>query len=152
MIYIKKLRRSIPVLLPHTNLENLEAIKAKEMFVKFLKEGSSYNDISKYPDYMSYASGELLAYILPDIIKEMLLRKDYNGNYLIYQILAAIDPNYGEKEYTRNNVYVERFSKIREFFDTATIKDINTLLFAIKDEPPLPLEEIERISVYWKII
>jgi len=70
---------------------NWETDKAKKMFEHFISDRFSYDAISNYPDYLSYASAELLHDILPQMIEEMIKRKD-TDNFLIYKIISALDP------------------------------------------------------------
>lgn len=86
-------RPSFDVLIPHSrHRPNWETPKAEALFNSFIDNGFSYDEMSNAPDYLVFASAELLFLILPKMIDEMLERND-TVNFLIYSMLSAIDIN-----------------------------------------------------------
>lgn len=124
---------------------NSESCKAEQVFLQFVTKGFSYDEVSNHPDYTVYASDEMLAFMLPLIIDEMLLRND-TQNYLVYPILTAIDPALK----ISSEIYNERFREMVPLITESTTAKICALLAVIWDDPPDSIEQLERISTYWK--
>jgi hypothetical protein len=122
---------------------NFESIKAEALFHRFVEKGFLYKEISDRPEYMNYASSEILLIILPIIIDEMLSQKD-TDNYLIYHVIAAIDPT-GDG----SSLLSERFHKMKPLIEKSTVEKICLLIDTIKNDPPVPIERIEMISSFW---
>lgn len=121
-----------------------EADKAASMFRKFVSDEFSYDDIANHPDYMVYASAEVLARILPLMIDEMVTRAD-TGNFLIYHVIAAVDP-FGEgKAWT-----AERTEELVKLLDKKTADKIYKLIAILRTDPPVPIERLDRILAFWK--
>ena len=122
----------------------LEAAKAKAMFGRFMSGGFSYDEISNSPDLPAYASAEVLATILPLMIEEMLARQD-TGNFLIYPMIAAVDPSGEGKAWM-----AERTEELAKLVDHRVAEKILELLTAARVDPPVPIERLDRIFAFWK--
>jgi hypothetical protein len=122
----------------------LDAAKAEAMFRRFMSGGFSYDEISNRPDSPAYASAEVLATILPLMIEGMLARED-TGNFLIYPMIAAVDPS-GEGRAWR----AERTEELAKLVDHKVAEKILKLLTAARAEPPVPIERLDRIIAFWK--
>lgn len=130
-----------------------EGCIAEKMFCKFLTEGFSYDDISNHPDYTVYASAEMLAFMLPLIIDEMLTRSD-TDNYLIRPIIISIDPFIERtadpiKEQTYM-IYDKRFHDMVPLISKAAIEKFLAFISAIWDEQPMMVSQLQRIKSYWE--
>jgi hypothetical protein len=123
---------------------NLESVKAEAMFRKFINGGFSYDEISNHPDYPVYASAQVLVFILPQIIDEMLARND-TGNFLIYHVISAIDP-IGQND----REVVARAKEVISLIDKKTGDKIYKLLAALKNNPPVPVERLDKIIAFWR--
>jgi len=120
-----------------------EAAKAKAMFGKFMAGDFSYDEISNRPDYPAYASAEVLATILPLMIDEMLVRGD-TVNFLVYPLIAAVDPSEGR-------VWMkERTKELIKLIDHEVAGKILRLLMALRADPPVPIERLDRLTSFWK--
>lgn len=122
-----------------------ESEKAEIMFKRFISEGFSYDDISNHPDYPAFASAELLHDILPQMIDEMLERKD-TVNFLIYPMISAINPSKDPKF----PAYEERAQKLISLADKHFAEKACKFLEALADEPPIPEDEFDRVRNFWK--
>jgi hypothetical protein len=122
----------------------LDAAKAKAMFGRFMSGGFSYDEISNRPDSPAYASAEVLATILPLMIEEMLARED-TGNFLVYPMIAAVDPSGDGKAWM-----AERTEELAKLVDNRVAEKILKLLTAAHAEPPVPIERLDRIIAFWK--
>ena|SRR6218665_2446662 len=132
------------VLMPHMRKNpNFETSRAEEMFNRFLDEKFSYEEISNHPDYLVQASAEMLADMIPWIIEDMLKKKDLE-NYLIYPIIMDIDLQAYEIPTAR-----ERVEKLIELANLPFIEKICIFLDHLKDDPPIPQEEFERLHLFW---
>ena len=122
----------------------LEAVQAEAMFRKFISGGFSYDEISNRPDYPTYASSDVLASILPLMIDEMLARGD-TENFLVYPMIAAVDPS-GEG----TAWMAERAEELAQLVDHEVAEKILKLLTAVRADPPVPIERLDRIAAFWK--
>lgn len=136
-------KKKIELLAPYIN-RTLEGIKAEGMFQEFMSGRFSYDELSNHPDYPVYASAEVLAAMLPLVIDEMLLREDTN-NYLIYPITTALDPSGDGHAHI-----AERTGELARIVDRGTIDKVLKLLAALGNDPPVPIERIDRIVAFWK--
>jgi hypothetical protein len=121
-----------------------EATKAEAMFKKFLSGGFSYDELSDHPDYPAYASADVWRVILPLIIDEMLARAD-TTNFLIYHVIAAVDP-LGEG----SDHVVQRNEELAGLVDNEVAEKVLTILEAVKTDPPVHVERLDRIIAFWK--
>lgn len=143
--------RNYDVLMPCVRKDlNWESEKAERMFLRLLKDGFSYDDVSNHPDYPAYASAELLHEILPLIIDEMLKRQD-TDNFLIYHVISSLDPEampeiLGSED--RNNL--ERAKKIIEIADKSFAEKACQFLEAMKENPPNGPEQVDRLLSFWQ--
>jgi len=119
-----------------------EQISAKNLFRSFIENGFSYDELSRKPDFMAFASSYTLSIIFPDLITNMLERND-QYNFLIYGILTAIDPA------NEMDIYKERSNQLRLMLDKNTIKQICKLLSSIENDPPVEPERLQRIKESW---
>jgi hypothetical protein len=145
------------VLIPYARAHpNWESQKAEALFETFVAEGFSYDSISNKPDYMVYASAELLAIILPLMIDEMLHR-DNTDNFLVYPMLTAIDPRVtvidlessDETMKKDDAVYQERANKLLDIIDGDFIEHICRFLLALVDDPPVPRARLNNLLKFW---
>lgn len=123
---------------------NGESHKAHELFDKFIEEGFSYGGISDRPDYLVYASAEYLIVLLPQIIDEMLARGD-TGNYLVYQIVNAIDP-----ESSKLELYKQRSREVIQMADRSFSEKVCRFLDALTLEKPIPEDQLKRLIKFWQ--
>ena len=112
---------------------NGETDRARALFTKFLNDGFSYDDISNHPDWLVYASAETLSIVLPQMIDEMLRRKD-TVNFLVYPMITAFDPN--PELSGSSELYKERSAKFITLADSDLIDKICEFLAVLKIEPP----------------
>lgn len=119
----------------------LDAAQAETMFRKFMSGGFSYDEISNRPDSPAYASAEVLAIILPLMIDEMLARGD-TGNFLIYPMIAAVDPQ-------GNAWMAERTEELAKLVGHEVAEKILELLTAVRADPPVPIERLDSIAAFW---
>jgi hypothetical protein len=138
-------KSTVPLLVPFAR-ENLtlEASKAAAMFDRFVSGHFSYDEISNQPDYLVYMSAEVLAITLPPIIDEMLARRD-TGNFLIYPLITAVDPSGGGRAH-----FAERTAQLAELAGKETTEKIVKLLYAIRDEPPNSVGQVDRLVAFWQ--
>jgi hypothetical protein len=134
-----------PTLIPfYQNQSNGESHKADAIFREFLSGNFCYDAISNHPDYMSYASAETLVAILPLIIDEMFRRGD-TGNYLVYPLISAIDPD--ERTIPE---YTERTQKFIALADKALTEKICKFLAEMEIDNPVTDERLAAISAFWR--
>jgi hypothetical protein len=74
----------------------------------------------------------------------MITRKD-EYNFIIYHIISVFDP----EEEGRSQGLNERFQEMRAIIETNTIQKFCKLLSIIREDPPVPIERLDRISAYW---
>jgi len=122
----------------------LDAAKAEAMFRKFMSGAFSYDEISNRPDCPVYASAEVLATILPLMIDEMMARQD-TGNFLIYPMITAVDPS-GEG----HSSMAERAEELAMLVDHEAAEKILRLLTAVRADPPVPIERLDKVIAFWK--
>lgn len=134
------------VLIPdYQNRSNGESEKAEVIFKRFIQEGFSYEEISNHPDYLVYASAEMLLCMIPQIIEEMIARKD-TENFLIYPIISALDPQAHEDFPS----YKERTQKNIALADIPFAEKACQFLLAVEQDPPNGPEQVQRLLSFWK--
>ena len=122
----------------------LDMTKAEATFRKFMAGDFDYDELSSKPDYLFYASSDVLAAILPLTIVELLARNDL-GNYLIHPLLIAIDP------FAQGNPgLAERTEELVKLVDRGTAEKILRLLETIRTDPPVLIERIDRLIAFWR--
>ena len=137
-------KKPVELLAPHARANpTLDSAEAEAMFRKFMSGDFSYDEISNRPDSPAYASAEVLATILPLMIDEMFARDDME-NFLIYPMLAAVDPE-GEVR----NWKAERTQELTKLVDHEAVEKILKLVAAARVDPPIPMDELDRIAVFW---
>ena len=117
--------------------------KAEKMFGQFVTGNFSYDEMSNHPDYLSYATAEVLTIILPLMIDEWLARKD-RANYLIYPMMSAIDP------YINFPSYAARTQVFASLADSLTADRICKFVTALKADPPVPIDRLDSILDFWR--
>lgn len=137
-------KKPVELLAPHARANpTLDSAKAEAMFRKFMSGEFAYDEISNRPDSPAYASAEVLATILPLMIDEMLARDDME-NFLIYPMLAAVDP-----EEEGQNWKAERTQELTKLVDHEAVEKILKLVAAARVDPPIPMDELDRIAAFW---
>lgn len=133
------------VLIPYYhNRSNGESDKAELMFKSFINKGFSYDEVSNHPDYLSYASAEMLLDMIPWIIDEMIRRKD-TVNYLIHPIIMNMDLQAYE-----NSMAIERVERLISLADRRFAEKACQFLDALEDDPPIEQESFDRVYAFWK--
>ncbi len=148
---MKTKERSYQVLAPYVyTSRNGESEKAEAMFERFLIDGFSYDEISNHPDYPVYASAELLHELLPQMIDEMIKRKD-TDNFLIYHIISALEPEGSQEIFgSQDKDILTRSQKLIKLADKNFAEKACQFLKAIEEEPPNGDEQVQRLLTFWK--
>lgn len=132
----------MPHLMPECR-PNGESEKAEALFAKLVSGNFSYDDLSNHPDYIVYASAETLAIIVPQLIDEMLRRKDLS-NYILFPLLSVLDPKYNKEP--RYRARAEQFIKL---IDRSAAKKIHQLFAEIQPLEIFDEDQISRALSLW---